>query len=304
MASRRKWSGDWHPLAARFPMLDEDDLRGMAVSIAEHGQFVPCRMDATGLGLDGRNRVAACALAEVEPSWEVYDGDSIAFIVEVNGDRRHWTTGQRAMATAIGLVDEGKRSNGRFARDSVPANASSSVRAWAQAVQRAGVVLDHAPELADEVLHGRMALDEAHKKADAERKKEEWIGALGSGPDLSETLKAALDEVRKLYDAGVIDLAEAERRAGEAGRLDDLPDDLAQRVRDGGLALDEAELIAKQNAERLTEWADRIREALGVLGRMAGYPIPPGLADRLSDEELAMLEVVLPVIPRQTEEEK
>jgi ParB-like chromosome segregation protein Spo0J len=80
----RKWSGEWHPLSLRFPMLAEDELREMAVSITERGQYVPCRMDADGLGLDGRNRVAACALAGAEPWWEVYDGDPVAFIVEVN----------------------------------------------------------------------------------------------------------------------------------------------------------------------------------------------------------------------------
>jgi hypothetical protein len=75
------WSGEWHPLAERFPMLTEDELREMAASIAERGQYVPCRMSSDGLGLDGRNRVAACALAEVEPIWEVYDGDAVAFII-------------------------------------------------------------------------------------------------------------------------------------------------------------------------------------------------------------------------------
>jgi hypothetical protein len=60
-------------------------------------------------------------------------------------------TGQRAMGVAIGLVESGARENGRFQRGTVPAadRRSSSDSGWAKAMERAGVVLDNAPELAD-----------------------------------------------------------------------------------------------------------------------------------------------------------
>ena len=64
------WNGMWHPLTAGFPMLDGDELRALAADIRRYGQSAPCRMDPHGLGLDGRSRVAACALAGVEPRWE------------------------------------------------------------------------------------------------------------------------------------------------------------------------------------------------------------------------------------------
>jgi hypothetical protein len=277
--TKRKWSGDWHSLAARFPMLDEDDLRGMAVSIAEHGQFVPCRMDAAGLGLDGRNRVAACALAEVEPSWEVYDGDSIAFIVEINGDRRHWTTGQRAMATAIGLVDEGLRENGRFKRGSVPATSRtrSSEDNWPKQIARAGLVLDHAPHLADEVLHDRMALDAAYKEADRVRKQKDRVAALEGDEEIDG------HELVALYEADVITLDEAEHRADDARKLKKLPDDLAERVRAGALSIDEAVTVERQEREAATRnLADVLSKAAFPvdderIGRYAGY-LDHGLA--------------------------
>jgi hypothetical protein len=52
---------------------------------------------------------------------------------------------------AIGLVEAGRRENGRFTRGSVPDNPGSGVirKNWAERVREAGLVLDHAPELAD-----------------------------------------------------------------------------------------------------------------------------------------------------------
>lgn len=284
-----KWSGKWHPLAERFPMLDEDEVREMAASIAAHGQFVPCQMDANGLGLDGRNRSAACALASVEPRWEVYEGDPVAFIVQVNADRRHLSTGQRAMAVAIGLVDVGARSNGRFKRGSVPDNPSSRDKTWAEAVRRAGLVLDYAPELADQVLMGGLALDAAHKQADDVRRRKERLAAL-------DTERAGLVE------SGVVTLAEAEHQIADEARVTKLSEDLAKRVRDGALSLDEAELIAGQHRERLLIWAQQVRDSLGVLARMAGYPVPVDLAALLDPAEVAALDTALDALNRKDDD--
>jgi hypothetical protein len=56
------------------------------------------------------------------------------------------------MAVAIGLAENGKREGGRFKRGSVPHDGRASSNAWAKAIREAGVVLDHAPELADQPL--------------------------------------------------------------------------------------------------------------------------------------------------------
>jgi hypothetical protein len=54
-----------------------------------------------GTLIDGRNRLAACKLAGVEPTFETRSGDPTAFILSQNVRRRHMTAGQRAMATAM-----------------------------------------------------------------------------------------------------------------------------------------------------------------------------------------------------------
>jgi hypothetical protein len=69
------------------------------------------------------------------------------------------------MAVAVGLVESGQRVDGRFKRGSVPDNAGSRTSGWISAVREAGIVLDHAPDLADAVLAGDMALDAAHRAA-------------------------------------------------------------------------------------------------------------------------------------------
>jgi hypothetical protein len=57
------------------------------------------------------------------------------------------------MAVAIGLVAAGKRRNGKFDWGSKPPPSGRSSRsAWDKAIKEAGVVLDHAPELAGAVL--------------------------------------------------------------------------------------------------------------------------------------------------------
>jgi hypothetical protein len=268
-------------------MLGEDELREMTVSIAEHGLFVPPVMDRTGLGLDGRNRIAACALADVVPRWEVYDGNPIAFIVEVNAERRHLTTGQRAMAVAIGLVEAGRRRNGRFERGSVPVGNQGSLDYWRDVVAQAGLVLDHASDLADPVLAGEVALDAAHKQADEVRRQKDRVAALGG-------------ELAKLVNSGVITLDEAERRADEAVRVAALPKELVERVEGGTLTVDEAETIAVESERRLAAWAENIRQALDVLARLAGYPaIPADLAAHLSDSEIAAVAAVLAHLPIQ-----
>lgn len=66
------------------------------------------------------------------------------------------------MAVAVDLAERGERTGGRWRYGSIPdapdENRSSST-SWQQAMRFAGVVLDHAAELADQVLAGDMALD-------------------------------------------------------------------------------------------------------------------------------------------------
>lgn len=70
----------------------------------------------------------------------------------VYAHRRNVATGQKAMAVAEQLALEGKRKNGRWERGSITQTSGLSGDAWTEAMCLAGLVLDYAPELADQVI--------------------------------------------------------------------------------------------------------------------------------------------------------
>ena len=114
--------------------------------------------------LDGRNRRAACAKADIEPSFtfvSLDDEEATAFVLSANIHRRHMTKGQRAMAVAMIYP---KR---------IPRGKGSETEHFSKALlSNARAVLEHAPGLAAGVLAGA-SLSDAHdealrrKKADA-----------------------------------------------------------------------------------------------------------------------------------------
>lgn len=113
------FTGEIHPLAARWPMLSEEELASLADSIADEGLEKALVLDAHGCLVDGRNRLAACSIAGVAPAFEVRSdlttaADVRRFVVKANAQRRNVSTGQKAMAVAEQLAADGKRKNGRW----------------------------------------------------------------------------------------------------------------------------------------------------------------------------------------------
>lgn len=155
-----------HPYADKFPMLPADELAELAESIRANGLRQPIVIDTEGRVLDGRNRLAACEKAGVAPSFTTYEGDDLAeYVIDCNTSRRHMSTGARAMATALVLVEDGQRENGRWAYGSVEFNGSVNSASWRQRLKEAGVVIDYAPHLAQGVVNGQLALDNAYQQA-------------------------------------------------------------------------------------------------------------------------------------------
>jgi N6-adenosine-specific RNA methylase IME4 len=89
-----------HPLAELFPMMADADIASMADDICTFGQRHKIVL-LDGLVLDGRNRQAACVIADVEPEYEAYEGDDpLNFVLSLNRERRHLSASQRAMVAA------------------------------------------------------------------------------------------------------------------------------------------------------------------------------------------------------------
>lgn len=187
-----------HPLAAKFPMLPEDELAELAEDIKANGLAQPIVLDTERVLVDGRNRLKACELARVEPRYTEYAGDiagndAAAYILAVNVHRRHLTKGQRVMAAALAAV---------MKYDSLRA-AAAALEVSHDRVHRAVVVLRHAPELADAVMAGG-SLDEAYCVAQQRKERhdgdaralrrlrQEQAGLAAQVDDGSLTLAAAL----------------------------------------------------------------------------------------------------------------
>jgi hypothetical protein len=184
-----------HPIADLFPMMGADELKDFAEDITVRGQLQPIVV-YQGEILDGRNRYAACLLAGVEPRFEEFDGtDPVGYILAGNMARRHMSKGQRAMiiarvrletkqttreaggrhgVSAAGISQAGKVI--KFRNDLVNSVTSGSISLdaaykYAQEskaqVEEAERLLAElrivAPDLADQVVDGELAVGQAVK---------------------------------------------------------------------------------------------------------------------------------------------
>lgn len=301
MPKAPKWNGQWHPFAVRFPMLGEQELRDMAASIADTGQLHSCVMNSEGLGLDGRNRVAACRIAGVEPTWTVNDGNPMSIIIAANVHHRFLTLGQRAMAVAVELEEKGMRQeNGRWKKGSVPDapdNATNSIRAWQLAMVRAGTIIDVGGDLVNRVLSGELELGTAYE--DAQQEKERREGEEAETQERRRRADALPNDLAALVDNGVRDLDDAEREVQARKVVTEVdtirnadgapPPSFTDRVQDGTLTWSEAQTLAEEWKQEREQSLQRYEKNLRALSDswqaaedLAAQPQHPFFLDALS----------------------
>lgn len=234
-----------HPIAAKFPMLSEAELAELADDIKANGLQHPIVRSVDGATIiDGRNRLAACRLAGVEPTFDdriENEDQARALILSENVLRRNITPTMRAMSIAVLYPEPARTAPGRRAETSfVAKDVPSGTLAKARAVLR------YAADLADAVMLGDAMLDPAYDQATAldrarKRKDEARRRLREMAPELVARVDAGeltLDEARTLWEASQREererrrltfqmLAEYLARAAmvaEAGYLDHLPD--------------------------------------------------------------------------------
>lgn len=162
-----------HPYADEFPMASAEELEELATSIATVGLIHPIVLTPQGLVLDGRNRLAACEKADVEPVFETRDGDDDdykEFVIGANTTgRRESMTVQIAAASVALVLGHEKRVNGQWKRNSVPRKVSTESRTnntWQDAIRQAGAVLDElGPAHLREVRDGEASLNAKYEQA-------------------------------------------------------------------------------------------------------------------------------------------
>jgi hypothetical protein len=157
-----------HPLADIFPRLDGDDLTALADDIRKNGlrqAIVTCE----GMVLDGRNRLAACKIAGVEPRFKEFTGDDpLGYVISLNLTRRHMDASQRAMVAAkIATLKDGQRSD---RVQGVPiGTASKMMNVSTRSVKRARKVIEKAdPKLVTDVEQGKVSVTAAAKTFQSE----------------------------------------------------------------------------------------------------------------------------------------
>src|SRR5262249_56735913 len=82
-----------HPAAEMFPMMGDEELQALAEDIKANGLRELIAVYRARL-LDGRNRLAACKLAGVEPQYGWLDRDKtdpVHYVLSRNLHRRHLT---------------------------------------------------------------------------------------------------------------------------------------------------------------------------------------------------------------------
>lgn len=191
-----------HPFADAFPLIDGEEFAELVADIKRQGlrQPIVLNHDRTVL-IDGRNRFRACMESGVDPVFDVLperytEAMILDYIVSTNIERRHLNAGQKALvaleyekafasATKIGRPELTPQQIQHAAQESVadlrhfpaapPAarrerksveRAAKMVGASGRAVQQAKALQRDAPDLAEKVRAGRVALD----AADRERK--------------------------------------------------------------------------------------------------------------------------------------
>lgn len=186
-----------HPAADAYPLIDGEEFDKLVWSIKQNGLRDPITLnhDQTVL-IDGRNRYRACEEAGVDPVFEAlgshYDELKILnLIIDRNERRRDLSPGQKAMvalvlmpmfeaATKVGRpvgngtkspVSDGEKKSPDL--DSFPADknerkstakAAQAVGASRSAVAQAKAIQRDAPDLAEQVRSGALALDAADRQ--------------------------------------------------------------------------------------------------------------------------------------------
>lgn len=181
-------SGEVHPVAKLFPMLPGDELAELAADIAERGLLHPVVLDATGRVLDGRNRLAACEQAGVEPVFVTYDGDDTdGYALSVNITRRHLSTGARAIIAA-----QAGRLNGRGIRETARCSDLNAGR-----ITDATLILDWEPALAEAVVAGTKPLSQAVAEAHFTKREREALQAKSIRSSSTKARRSGASSVRR-----------------------------------------------------------------------------------------------------------
>lgn len=225
---------DAHPAASLFPMLSEPELQELAEDIHKNGLIEPIALFEE-MVIDGRNRLAACELAGVEPRFVRLNASLVPsptiYVMSKNLFRRHLTPSQKAAIAAESvpfLSEEAKKRQGGTTKyGSVPIGtepeqtavkgrareiAAKAAGVGVGSVCRAHAVMKADPARFKEIKEGKVSVNTAYASMS-----DKVVGKVVGNESLtrkqiSERTASRIEQIRELAKAG-------HRKADIASRL-------------------------------------------------------------------------------------
>ncbi len=100
---------NWHISANVFPMLEHGELDALSLDIKNNGLLNPI-VRCDGKILDGRNRILACRLANVEPRFrDITPAEAMTFTMSQNCYRRHLRPTEESFAIHALRLSRGRK---------------------------------------------------------------------------------------------------------------------------------------------------------------------------------------------------
>lgn len=183
-----------HPAANLFPMMSDEEYKGLCDDARLNGWIQPVIVTSDNLLLDGRNRI--CASVEIEkdvPMKRIDPPDPVAYVLGLNLHRRQLSTGQKAfVALEVKKIYEAeakeRQGNRNDLKPNIPTdpveciqepqhNRESARRAakvmgiGSTSVRQAQKLADDAPEMAEKVKQGELSIDRAYNMVKAAEQK-------------------------------------------------------------------------------------------------------------------------------------
>lgn len=166
---------DWfthelHPLCTLFPRMSGAEFDALVADVTANGLQNPIVL-FDDMVLDGGNRYRACQVADVEPRFVQFTGDSIvSFVLSANLHRRHMSAGQQA-AIVSAAQDWAKAQVQGANRHTMQTGNVTGLRTVADRAAQSGAsdktqrmadkVAKASPELVRQVAHGEKTLPQA-----------------------------------------------------------------------------------------------------------------------------------------------
>lgn len=212
-----------HPIAGIFPLMGAKELDELTEAIKRSGQRETIVLHE-GKILDGRNRYRACIAAGITKPrtrvWGAYEGDGdspVRFVLDLNYERRHLTTGQKAAIATEALPffeaeararqeAAGKGEQGPGAPGEAVAAAAATMGVSARSVSRAKATKKSSKKAFDALKAGQVSLNAAEQEARTEAAEATLDEASQKLRDehVDQVRKAVGDEFATAFQKGVV----------------------------------------------------------------------------------------------------